>query len=103
MRLPLLNAGFVYLISLTPGFQWEDKLPLLTIPATPGVCLTYMPFPGVTDDSGLLQLTRDFVDVLNGVCDKRFERGAGVLALSLGMQFYRRAAKCPAHCHDLKF
>ena len=75
VRPPLLKAGFVYLISMTPGFQWEDELPVLTIPATPGVCLTDMPFPGVTDDSRVLRLTRDFMDVLNEVDGKRFKEG----------------------------
>lgn len=75
VRPALLKAGFVYLISMTPGFQWEDKLPALTIPATPGVCHTDMPFPGVTDDERVLRLTRGFVDALNGVDGKAFKQG----------------------------
>ena len=76
VRLPLLNAGFVYLISITPGLQWEDELPTLTIPPTPGVCQTPLPFPGVTDDAGVLRLAREFVEALNGVAGRRFTRGA---------------------------
>ena len=75
VRPALLKAGFVYLISMTPGLQWEDELPVLTIPATPGVCHTEMPFPGLTDDERVLRLTRDFMDVLAEVDGKRFKQG----------------------------
>lgn len=80
VREPLLKAGFVYLISITPGFQWEDELPTLTLPPTPGLCQTPLPFPGVTDDAGVLRLTREFVDVLNGVDGRRFARGPVLLS-----------------------
>lgn len=60
VRPALLEAGYVYLISMTPGFQWEDELPVLTIPPTPGVCSVPLAFPGVTDDPGVLRLARDF-------------------------------------------
>lgn len=66
VRPALLAAGFVYLISMTPGFQWEDELPVLTIPPTPGLCANPLDFPGVTDDPGVLRLTRDFVARLQG-------------------------------------
>lgn len=61
VRPALLEAGYVYLISMTPGFQWEEKLPVLTIPPTPGVCSEELAFPGITDDPQVLRLTRDFV------------------------------------------
>ena len=80
VREPLLKAGFVYLISITPGFQWEDELPTLTLPPTPGLCQTPLPFPGVTDDAGVLRLAREFVDVLNGVDGRRFARGPVLLS-----------------------
>ncbi len=66
VRPALLEAGYVYLISMTPDFQWEDELPVLTIPPTPGLCSEPLPFPGVTDDPGVLRLTRDFVARLQG-------------------------------------
>jgi hypothetical protein len=56
----LLQAGYVYLISLAPDFSWEEALPVLTLPAIPGVCDAPIPFPGVTDDAGVLRLTRAF-------------------------------------------
>lgn len=66
VRPALLEAGYVYLISMTPGFQWEDELPVLTIPPAPGLCAEELAFPGVTDDPGVLRLTRDFVARLQG-------------------------------------
>lgn len=75
VRAPLMDAGFVYLISLTSGFQWEDELPVATIPATPGVCVEAIAFPGVTDDPEVVRLTREFFAVLNGEGDKPFAPG----------------------------
>lgn len=66
VRRPLLQAGFVYLISLEPGFYWENELPVLVIPPTPGLCTSPLPFPGMTDDPQVLRLTQAFVDILDG-------------------------------------
>ncbi len=75
VRRPLLEAGFVYLISMTPDFQWEDELPLLTIPPTPGVCATPLPFPGITDDPEVLRLAREFVKILDAADGPGFKPG----------------------------
>ncbi|WP_461210484.1 hypothetical protein [Desulfocurvus sp. DL9XJH121] len=75
VRKPLLDAGFVYLISLTPGLQWEDELPVATVPATPGLCATDMRFPGVTDDPEVLRLTRAFLAALRGGEGRGFKPG----------------------------
>ena len=75
VNLPLLEAGYVYLISLTPGRQWEDALPVLTLPHIPGVNNRALPFPGVTDDPGVLALARRFVDTLKGEGGRPFAPG----------------------------
>lgn len=75
VRMPLLEAGFVYLISLTPDFQWEDELPARTIPPTPGLCVEPFPFAGLTDDPEVLRLTHDFLARLDGSAGRPFEVG----------------------------
>jgi hypothetical protein len=71
----LLNAGYVYLISLAPDFRWEEALPVLTLPAIPGVCDAPLPFPGITDDAGVLRLTREFSAALLGQDGRSFVLG----------------------------
>lgn len=75
VRPALLEAGYVYLISMTPGFQWEDELPVLTLPPIPGISSNAMPFPGITNDLGILKLTHTFVDALNGEKGQAFKIG----------------------------
>jgi hypothetical protein len=72
VNLDLLKAGYVYLISLTPGFQWEDALPELMLPAIPGVSVAPRSCSGITDDPGVLRLTRAFTDTLQGKNGQRF-------------------------------
>ncbi|MDR1124594.1 MAG: hypothetical protein LBM64_00810 [Deltaproteobacteria bacterium] len=71
----LLKAGYVYLISLTPGFSWEEELPVLTLPAIPEVCNAGTPFAGMTDDAGVLRLTREFSAFLRGEDGRDFALG----------------------------
>jgi hypothetical protein len=75
----LLEAGYVYLISLTPGFSWEEELPVLTLPAVPGVCNAGTPFAGITDDAGVLRLTREFSASLMGEDGRNFTLGPVVV------------------------
>jgi hypothetical protein len=72
----LLEAGYVYLISLTPDFSWEEELPVLTLPAIPGVCNAGTPFAGITDDAGVVRLTREFAASLLGQDGRSFALGA---------------------------
>lgn len=71
----LLEAGYVYLISLAPGFSWEEELPVLTLPAVPGVSNAPRPFPGFTDDAGVLRLAREFAAALEERDGRRFVLG----------------------------
>jgi hypothetical protein len=71
----LLERGYVYLISLTPGFSWEDELPVLTLPAVPEVLNAPLALPGFTDDAGALRLTREFCACLRGEGEKPFALG----------------------------
>jgi hypothetical protein len=71
----LLEAGYVYLISLNPDFRWEEKLPVLTLPAIPGVCGAPTPFAGITNDAGVVRLTREFVAALRMEDGRSFALG----------------------------
>ncbi|MDR2050645.1 MAG: hypothetical protein LBQ63_02600 [Deltaproteobacteria bacterium] len=71
----LLEAGYVYLISLTPGFSWEDELPVPILPAVPGVLNAPAPLAGMTDDAGVLRLAREFYASLAGEGERSFALG----------------------------
>ncbi len=64
MRKPLLDAGYVYLIGTSTEYNWETILPKTTLPPIQGLTSTTTKLPGITNDSKIIAVAREFQKVL---------------------------------------
>ncbi len=71
----LLDLGYVYLISSTIGFNWEDVLPDKEVTVDDESADSPMTLTGCTDDPVIVQLTRDYWDAINELNGKVFKEG----------------------------
>ena len=79
MRRPLLDKGYVYLISLAADYGWEELLPPVVVPPLPGLSNAPMRLRGVTDDPAVLRIARIFQQTLDEK-PERFQEGKDVEA-----------------------
>ena len=79
MRRPMLDQGYVYLISLATEYDWEDLLPPVVLPPLPGLTTAPMRLRGVTDDAAVLRIARIFQQTLDEK-PERFQEGKDVEA-----------------------
>lgn len=77
MRKPLLDQGYVYLISMSPDYDWEELLPPLVVPPLPGLSDKAMRLQGLTNDEGVLRIARIFQQTLDEK-PERFQPGKDV-------------------------
>lgn len=77
IRRQLLDAGYVYLISMSSDYDWEALLPVVTVPPLPGLTATPMNLRGLTDDETVLRIARAFQRTLDEQ-PERFREGAPV-------------------------
>lgn len=61
---PLLDAGYVYLISFSPDYDWTSLLPPANLPPIPGLTQSTMLLGGVTDNPDIVRVARTFMSTL---------------------------------------
>lgn len=73
----LLDAGYVYLISLSLDYDWTEILPPMTLPPIPSLTDRPMTLRGITDDPEIVRIARAFISTLDS-SPKAFAVGAPI-------------------------